>query len=132
MVRPSDYDPKIVEAVLEEIAEGGNLRKSARKHGLKTTTLYDWLTRDAHSEQYARAKEARREARNDAMEEIEDWAKKKLSSNAIAFYREAKDRLKFQIGKEQSPKDSGVNVNVNTSGYAEFLAACKEPPKEGK
>ena len=134
MASKSNYDKKLVEKIIEEIAEGNSVKGLAKKYKIAGTTLMDWVHRDEHADHYTHAQEYKRLLREDELLEKEAQAYKEKTSIAVALYREAKDRIKWQCGKEKSPKDSdGAAVNVFTGGYNEFLEACKDPPKpEGK
>lgn len=108
------------------IIEGKSLRKACRGDDLPAvSTFMKWTLEDgAIAEQYARAREARADARSDEIDDIVDRVSNgKLDPNSA---RVMIDAHKWQAGKENSKRYGDkidVNGNFNVTGTDDQLNA---------
>ena len=110
MGRPTRYTPELAEAVCKKITEGMSLPRIGRLPGYPhSATICRWLARegeqfDVFREQYARAREARADARFEKLRELGDKAAAgKIDSRAA---RVAADIEKWCLSRE-APKKYG-------------------------
>ena len=110
------YKPEERKSIQDRVCNGImnklTLRKICEKEGMPSAeTIRVWLLEDTEfSAQYARAREARADARSDYIDEIADEVKSgKLDANAARVIIDAE---KWQAGKENS-KRYGDKLNLD-------------------
>lgn len=105
------YTPDIADSICELVANGGNLNRIGKMKGFPSeVTLRTWLMNNPDfATKYARAREARAEARSDRI----DIYKRRLLRGEITSEqaRIAIDAEKWQAGKE-SPKKYGDSTII--------------------
>lgn len=109
--RPSSFTQEIGKQICNFIAAGGNLTRWCELNGRKYETVSHWMvTNDWFAGEYARAREARADARADRIDAIRDRVVAgSLDPNAA---RVAIDAEKWQAGKEQ-PKRYGDRLEID-------------------
>jgi len=110
--RPSDYTPELMQIICGFIASGENLRRICQREDMPNPdTVYNWLRKyPEFADNYARAREARADARADRIDEI---SQKALSGEYKAdAARVAIDAEKWQAGKE-NPKRYGDKLTLD-------------------
>lgn len=125
--RKSTYTPEIAEFICTEISLGRSLSSICQTHDNvpHIATVMEWVKQHpSFGEDYARAREARADARADRIDAITDRLERgELDANAA---RVMIDALKWQAGKEQ-PKRYGdtmrVEANLSASVTIGALAA---------
>lgn len=113
--RPPIMNPELMAEICARVAAGSNLRRISMEPGMPAlSTVFDWFSRDqTFSENYARARMSRADARADQIDEIADGVLKgKIGANEA---RVVIDALKWQAGKEQ-PKRYGDRIDVEHAG----------------
>lgn len=102
----------ICRRILDAVADGSSLRKACSAEGMpREGTIRLWLLDDEDfSAQYARAREARAEARSDRIDEICEMLEKQVIDANSA--RVMIDAEKWQAGKE-NPKRYGDRIAVD-------------------
>lgn len=104
MAYSPEHKKEIQDRFCRMIAAGLSIRKACENEGMPNSdTLYEWLYDDAEfSEQYARARERRADARAERIDEISEKA---LTGEYKAdAARVAIDAEKWQAGKENSKR----------------------------
>lgn len=140
MGRPSSYTPVLAERICALVAEGKSLRAIEEVDGMPTmTTIMRWMGQegegfDAFRVQYARAREARADARFESIDTvIDDMRAGKIDAQQA---RVQIDAIKWQAGKEngrrygdamtlKGDKDNPLQVRTpRDMSDAELLAAA--------
>lgn len=108
MARPSSYTPAMADKICAEIACGASVVKACTPANMPTSrTVFRWLTdpaNDQFRQQYARAREARADARFESVDAImQELRTGKIDHNQA---RVLLDAIKWQTGKE-APKKYG-------------------------
>jgi hypothetical protein len=110
--RPSDYTPEIADEICALVSARGNLHRICQREDMPAEQIvYGWLKKyPEFAEKYARAREARADARSDEIDEI---SQKTLSGEYKAdAARVAIDAHKWQAGKE-NPKRYGDKLTLD-------------------
>ena len=92
-----EHRQELAEKALEDIGNGSHLKKIAKELGCSYGGLSMYLT-EHYPEMYTRARESRTQAHVDYLTELE--VDLLMGSIEPAVYREIKDRVKWQAGKE--------------------------------
>jgi hypothetical protein len=115
------YDKAVIFPVLcSLVSMGGNLDSICKEPGMPAhSTVIQWMLDDAtFSEDYARARDARADARSDR---IDGYVVKMLKGEIDPQQcRVAIDAEKWQAGKEQ-PKRYGDKLDLNHSGEVKTI-----------
>lgn len=112
---PIEVTPEVIATICHRVASGENLDKISGTNGLPCKdTIYRWLREiPAFSDEYARARVARADARSDRIDDIvRDMIEKKIDSQSA---RVAIDAEKWQAAHE-APKRYGDRIINEHSG----------------
>lgn len=108
MARPTNFTPELAERICQKIAEGNGIRRIGRLPGFPNwRTIMRWLANqgpefEAFRQQYARAREARADARFESIDQVlQDLKDKKIDAQAA---RVMVDAIKWQAGRENGKR----------------------------
>lgn len=116
--RPSEYNETIAGQICELVSDGENLHRICQMDEMPSRqTVYKWMRQQAaFADKYARAREARSDARADRIDTIVSQV---LSGEVDpASARVAIDAEKWQAGKE-NPKRYGDRITTEHEGTVE-------------
>jgi hypothetical protein len=113
--RPSSYTPEVAQVICEQVAAGSNLLRICSDALMPNRdTIYKWLdSNPLFSDNYARAREKRADARFDKMDQV--ILDMRAGSIDASQARVEIDTLKWQAGKENWKK-YGDRQDVNITG----------------
>lgn len=120
----SKYDPKLVEAMLAQIAEGNPASKVCKEHNVSRNSFNEWVKRKEWSDKYARAVDDRAYKIFEEILEIADDksedviiidGKKYINSEFVQRSRLRIDARKWFLSK-MLPRKFGEKIDITTNG----------------
>jgi hypothetical protein len=120
----SKYDPKLVEAMLAQIAEGNPASKVCKEHNVSRNSFNEWVKRKEWSDKYARAVDDRAYKIFEEILEIADDksedviiidGKKYMNSEYVQRSRLRIDARKWFLSK-MLPRKFGEKIDITTNG----------------
>lgn len=120
----SKYDPKLMEAMLAEIAEGKPASKVCKEHNVSRTSFYEWVKRKEWVDKYARTVEDRAYKIFEEILEIADDksedvviidGKKYMNSEFVQRSRLRIDARKWFLSK-MLPRKFGEKIDITSNG----------------
>jgi hypothetical protein len=110
------FDQAKADAICGRMVEGESLRKASEAEGLSAAWLLKWVAVDAAlREQYARAMQARADAKFEELDEVSEDAVAAETAVQVAGLRLKADNIKWMTGK-MHPKKYGDKLDLNHTG----------------
>lgn len=96
--------PDAMQRICDFLVDGGSLLGFCKQHGFAYMTVADWIAKDPErAGNYARAREARADARFEVIAEYSDQAKKETDPVRIQGLRLASENEKWMLAR-MSPR----------------------------
>jgi len=108
------FDQSKADAICARMVEGESLRKASTAEGVSAAWLLKWVAMDEHAalrEQYARAMQARADAKFEELDEVSEDAVAAETAVQVAGLRLKADNIKWMTGK-MHPKKYGDKLEL--------------------
>lgn len=124
--RPSQYTPEKGALICADMASGMSLRAVCRQPGMPSLgCVLEWVSKyPEFADQYARAAQARADAKFDELDDVSDQAASATSAVKVAGLRLKADNIKWMLAR-MAPKKYGDKLELSGNAEAPLAVTVK-------